>query len=66
MDDSESDIDRRGIYLPPAHLHWSLYGVPEQLENSATEETYWEIQKFLTLALKANPNVLECMHTPLV
>ncbi len=66
LDDAESDIDRRGIYLPPAHLHWSLYGVPEQLENSATEETYWEIQKFLTLALKANPNVLECLYTPLI
>ncbi|MEZ4727824.1 MAG: nucleotidyltransferase domain-containing protein [Caldilineaceae bacterium] len=29
----ESDTDRRGVYLPPADLHWSLYGVPEQLEN---------------------------------
>ena len=26
--DGESDIDRRGLYLPPADLHWSLYGVP--------------------------------------
>lgn len=61
-----SDTDRRGIYLPPAQLHWSLYGVPEQLENKHTEECYWEIQKFITLALKANPNVLECLYTPLV
>ncbi len=61
-----SDTDRRGIYLPPADLHWSLYGVPEQLENPATEEAYWELQKFLVLALKANPNVLECLYTPLV
>jgi hypothetical protein len=66
LEDDESDIDRRGIYLPPADLHWSLYGVPEQLDNPETEETYWEIQKFLTLALKANPNVLECLYTPLV
>src|SRR5689334_18040278 len=29
----DSDTDRRGIYLPPAELQWSLYGVPEQLEN---------------------------------
>jgi hypothetical protein len=29
LDDDESDIDRRGFYLPPAQLHWSLYGVPE-------------------------------------
>lgn len=66
LDDTSSDIDRRGIYLPPAQMHWSLYGVPEQLDNKETEECYWEIQKFLILALKANPNVLECLYTPLV
>src|SRR5262249_31949940 len=41
-------------------------GVPEQLEEPGTQDTYWELQKFLTLALKANPNVLECLYTPLV
>jgi predicted nucleotidyltransferase len=61
-----SDVDRRGIYLPPADRHWSLYGVPEQLENDATQEAYWEVQKFLVLALKANPNVLECLYSPIV
>lgn len=64
--DSESDIDRRGCYLPPAELHWSLYGVPEQIECHATQESYWEIQKFIVLALKANPNVLECLYSPLI
>lgn len=66
LDDERSDTDRRGVYLPPAALHWSLYGVPEQLENPATEEVYWEAQKFVVMALKANPNVLECLYTPLV
>lgn len=61
-----SDIDRRGIYLPPADLHWSLFSVPEQLENEQTQEAYWELQKFLVMALKANPNVLECLYSPLV
>ena len=61
-----SDVDRRGIYLPTADRHWSLYGVPEQLENDETQEAYWELQKFLILALKANPNVLECLYTPLI
>jgi hypothetical protein len=66
LDQAESDVDRRGIYLPTADLHWSLYGIPEQLENEATQEAYWELQKFLILALKANPNVLECLYTPLI
>lgn len=66
LDDSQSDTDKRGIYLPPADIHWSLFGIPEQLENSEHQECYWELQKFLILALKANPNVLECLYTPLI
>jgi uncharacterized protein len=66
LDRDESDTDRRGIYLPPASMHWSIYGVPEQLENEVTQECYWELEKFLRMALKANPNVLEALHTPLV
>jgi predicted nucleotidyltransferase len=59
------DTDRRGFYLPSADLEWSLAGVPEQLETE-NEEVYWEIEKFIRLALKANPNVLECLYSPLV
>lgn len=62
----ESDTDLRGVYLPPPELEWSLYGVPEQLEDQRNQECYWELKKFLVLALKANPNVLECLYTPLV
>jgi hypothetical protein len=59
----ESDDDLRGIYLPPARLHWSLRKLPEQLEFSEgqRDEVYWELGKFLRLALKANPNVLETL-----
>lgn len=66
LENDRSDVDRRGIYLPPADLHWALYGVPEQLENDATQEVYWELEKFLKLALKANPGILECLWSPLV
>ncbi|MGC2887565.1 MAG: nucleotidyltransferase domain-containing protein [Candidatus Acidiferrum sp.] len=66
LEEESSDIDRRGIYLPPADLQWSLLGVPEQLERQETQECYWELEKFLRLALRANPNVLECLYTPLV
>ena len=63
---ADSDIDRRGIYLPPAVLEWSIFGVPEQIEKRETQECYWELKKFLILALKANPNILECLFTPIV
>lgn len=59
-----SDTDWRGIYLPPADLHWSIYGVPEQLEPADVDACYWELGKFVRLALKANPNVLECLYSP--
>jgi len=62
----ESDTDVRGIYLPPAEVDWSLYGAPEQLESADDEECFWELKKFLVMALKANPNVLECLYTPMV
>ena len=61
---SGSDRDLRGIYLAPAERHWSLFGVPEQLENKTEDEVYWELQKFLVLALKANPNILEVLYSP--
>ena len=66
LEADQSDTDRRGIYLPPAELHWSLYGVPDQLENDENQEAYWELQKFLVMAMKGNPNILECLYTPLV
>lgn len=66
LDVESSDFDRRGIFLPPAELHWSIFGLPEQFEDHATQECYWELEKFLLLALKANPNVLECLYTPAV
>jgi predicted nucleotidyltransferase len=66
LDNDDSDTDRRGIYLAPADLEWSLMGAPEQIENNDMQEAYWELQKFLMMALKANPNVLECLYTPLV
>jgi hypothetical protein len=61
-----SDTDRRGVFLPPAELHWSLHGVPEQIDDEPSQETYWELQKFVVMGLKANPNVLECLWSPLV
>jgi predicted nucleotidyltransferase len=61
-----SDDDVRGIYLPPARLHWSLRKLPEQLEHvgAGQDEVYWELEKYVLLALKANPNVLETLWTP--
>jgi len=49
-------------------LHWSLRAIPEQIEglDEDSDEVYWELEKFLRLALKANPNILETLWTPIV
>ena len=52
--------------MAPADLQWSLFGAPEQFEDNATQSCYWELQKFLIMALKANPNILECLYSPMV
>lgn len=62
-----SDDDYRGIYIAPADIHWSLHEVPQQLEfKEGHDEVYFELERFLRLALKANPNILEMLWTPLV
>ena len=63
-----SDDDIRGIFLSPAIEHWSLFEVPEQIESNdgQLDEVFWELEKFLRLALKANPNILETLWSPMV
>ena len=66
LETDDSDTDLRGVYLAPAELQWSLFGAPDQFEDSARQWVVWELQKFLVMALKANPNILECLYSPLV
>jgi uncharacterized protein len=66
LDNDASDTDIRGVYLAPLDMHLSLFGAPEQFEDNAAQTCYWELQKFLVMALKANPNILECLYSPLV
>lgn len=66
LDTEASETDLRGVYLAPAEMFWSLFGAPEQFEDNEAQTCCWELQKFLVMALKANPNVLECLYSPLV
>ena len=64
----ESDEDRRGIYLPPATWHWSLTKPPEQVDSiiDGVDVIDWEIEKYLSQALKGNPTILETLWSPLL
>ncbi|MFI6684693.1 DNA polymerase beta superfamily protein [Streptomyces sp. NPDC050485] len=75
----DSDTDVRGVYLAPTPLFWRFerppthvegrWGLPcsNEVESSGRVEQFsWELERFCELALRANPNVLECLHSPLV
>jgi predicted nucleotidyltransferase len=62
----ESDTDRRGVYLTPTPLFWRFDKPPTHVEGPAEEQFSWELERFCELALRANPNILECLHSPLV
>jgi predicted nucleotidyltransferase len=66
LETDESDTDRRGVYLAPAELQWSLFGAPAQFEDNVAQSCYWELQTFIIMALRANPNILECLYSPIV
>ncbi|MGG2465204.1 DNA polymerase beta superfamily protein [Streptomyces sp. RGM 3693] len=61
-----SDTDRRGVYLAPTALFWRFEKPPTHVEGPRPEEFSWELERFCELALRANPTVLECLHSPLV
>ncbi|MFD3550047.1 DNA polymerase beta superfamily protein [Streptomyces sp. NPDC058655] len=61
-----SDTDRRGVYLAPTPLFWRFEKPPTHVDGPREEEFSWELERFCELALRANPNVLECLHSPLV
>ena len=62
----DSDTDRRGVFLAPTPLFWRFDKPPTHVEGPAPEQFSWELERFCELALRANPNVLECLHSPLV
>ncbi|MGW1957334.1 nucleotidyltransferase domain-containing protein [Streptomyces sp. NPDC001920] len=61
-----SDTDRRGVFLAPTALFWRFDKPPMHIEGPREEQFSWELERFCELALRANPNILECLHSPLV
>ncbi|HWS32437.1 MAG TPA: nucleotidyltransferase domain-containing protein [Actinoplanes sp.] len=61
-----SDHDRRGVFVAPTRDFWTLDKPPTHLDGPADEQFSWEIERFCTLALQANPTVLEVLWSPLI
>ncbi|KMS73358.1 nucleotidyltransferase [Streptomyces viridochromogenes] len=62
----DSDTDRRGVFLAPTPLFWRFDKPPTHVDGPREEQFSWELERFCELALRANPNILECLHSPLV
>jgi len=61
-----SDTDVRGVFVAPTPLYWRFDKPPTHVTGPREEQFSWEIERFCSLALRSNPNVLECLHSPLV
>ena len=66
LDSPGSDHDRRGVFAAPTRAFWHLDKPPTHLDGPRDEQFSWEIERFCTLALQANPTVLEVLWSPIV
>ncbi len=58
--DAGSDMDIRGVCIPPRHFLLGL-GDFEQYEDDATDTVIYSLVKFTRLALANNPNMLDIL-----
>lgn len=60
----DSDIDKRGVFIPDETYFYGFLNRIEQFEDKINDETYFEIRKFLQLAMANNPNIIELLFIP--
>lgn len=60
-----SDTDLGGIYIAPYTAVTGLgLDYEEELKDTTNDTCYWEIGRFMRLALSSNPTVLEALFVP--
>jgi predicted nucleotidyltransferase len=59
-----SDVDTRGVFVVPTVEVLSLEKPAALVEQRDTDSTYDEVERFLTLCLKGNPERLEMLAAP--
>lgn len=63
---ADSDTDVRGVFVAPTPSFWRFDKPPTHVDGPAPEQFSWELERFCALGLRANPGILECLHSPLV
>jgi len=59
-----SDIDLRGVFIPPKEYLIGCFKNVEQLEDSTNDITIFALQKFCKLCSDGNPNIVELLFIP--
>ncbi|WP_046756511.1 nucleotidyltransferase domain-containing protein [Kordia jejudonensis] len=61
LDTPTSDIDIRGVFILPKSMYYSLDYI-DQINDETNDTVYYELQKFISLCAKNNPNILELLN----
>jgi len=58
-----SDTDYRGVFAAPQRV---LFGLEEQLQvqDERGDDVYYELEKFIGMLVKNNPNMMELLYMP--
>lgn len=61
---AESDIDKRGVCVPPKNVVMGFARNFEQQDIAGEDTTIYGLTKFLKLAADVNPNIIELLFAP--
>lgn len=61
LDTPTSDTDIRGVFVLPKSIYYSLDYI-DQINDETNDTVYYELQKFISLCSKNNPNILELLN----
>ena len=64
LNNPNSDIDIRGLYVNPSIEYLGLQEPAGQISDDKNDTTYYSLKRFFELATKANPNIIELLFVP--
>jgi len=63
---ASSDVDVKGVFLAPFDRWAGLAETPHEIHDETSDTSLWEVEACIRQALRADPNTLEMLHSPLV
>lgn len=60
----QSDTDIRGVFSYPLSESLSLRSLPAEVADDKQDVKFYELRKFLSLAMDCNPNIMEMLFLP--